>query len=176
MTSVKLDWQSQCLVSKGNRFLFFFSFPPWNVHRTVTFLKGGCSPWRRRIIGGLPGPSCSGPYSCLSERSFLPSAAHHCSSGGALGLAPRFLNTSASQVSQLCFPPSLSLSERSVESKRSEVLCHLFLLGLHASVSFPVNWRLKMDLAIGTLLFSRVFYSCAHDHTVYHIVLFMIYY
>ena len=92
---------------------------------------------------------CSGPYSCLSERGFLPSAAHHCSSGGALGLAPRFLNTSASQVSQLCFPPSLSLSKRSVESKRSEVLCHLFLLGLHASVSLPVNWRLKMDLATG---------------------------
>ena len=142
-------------------------------------------PWGRmqsleeEDAGGLPGSPCPGPCLCLSEMSFLPPlGAQHCPSWGGLESASRFLSTSASPVRQLHFSPSLSLSKRPVESKRSGVHCHLFLLLRASGLASPSFSFLSCELEIKnssahmgpSLLW--VFYSCARDHTVYYITLY----
>lgn len=155
---------------------FFLSF--------LKFTRDSYLPWGRmqsleeEDAGGLPGSPCPGPCLCLSEMRFLPSGAQHCPSWGGLESASRFLSTSASQVSQLHFSSSLSLSKRVVESKRSGVQCHLFLLVRASGLTSPSFSFLSCELEVKnssahmgpSLLW--VFYSCTRDHTVYYITLY----
>lgn len=121
-------------------------FFPFSLKRT----HGHCLPqWRMQHC--LLGPGAPGP------------AEKWLSAVRGSAIAPRFLVTSAAQFNQLCFSLPLCF-ERALESQRSAEFIAISSrwLGqvvylLQASVSFPVNWRLKIVPPIWVPFLSECF-------------------
>lgn len=92
MTSVRLDWQSQCLVSKGR---FFLS--------SLKCTHDSCLPSLAGDVVLLPGPSGLWAMSRPLRNGFFAIRSSSLQLLGILELVALFLSTSASQLSQLCF-------------------------------------------------------------------------
>lgn len=167
MTSVKLDWQTLCLVSRGR----FFLCPLKRTHDRYL-------PW-----WGLQHHFLrpSGLCAMFSEIGFPMSGAHQCCSWGSLQWHPRFLAPLLPISVSFAFPcPSFSkelLKARGLEfSATSSCWWGQVASLLQASVSFSVNWTLKIVLPTRVRLFPECFIFVFTTVVVYYIVLLVIYY
>lgn len=161
MTSVKLDWQSQCLVSKGRCFSFLLEVFTWQLPSSED-----------HDAGGRPGhPGLSATHQGLITAALWEPWSRH------PGFLAPLLHKSISCVSP-AFPFSF---KKSCWKRGSGVQRHLLLLVGASGLTLPsfsfLLCELEMRHSPAHVGPSRLwmFYSWVRDHAIDDTALFVIY-